>query len=143
MTTNRVKTFSALSSMKPAVEDRIKLPNLKEEIKSLKDGLYSVLRVAYLPQWGYYILETDKFKQNVNKKNQIEIFQSLPSVLKSQTELWFYIEGMNWSVLTQGSDGKWIEYNNTNSDTWVWEGAIEAYIPTPKDLDIDWDATPF
>lgn len=138
MKLDRPATWTALAPMSSASEERPKLPSLKDEIKSLKDGMYSVLRVAYLPAWDYYILEADKFKQNIYKKSRPEIFNTLTELLKSSSEMWFLVQGLNWTILTQNSDGHWVEYANANSTSWAWEGLIEVYLPLEKDTDVDW-----
>lgn len=144
MQLRKTMTFSAVSPMQQASEERPKLPHLKDEIKSLKDGLYSILRIAYLPAWDYFILETDKFKVNIYKKSRPDIFKILPDQLKSSEEMWVLIQGLSWTVvLSESDDGKWIEYANTNSTSWAWEGLIEAYLPLASDTDIDWSPSPF
>ena len=140
---NETKTFSAMGKTQSAINERTKLPHLHEEIKSLKDGLYSVLRVAWLPQWSYYILETNRFRKNLKPIREKELCSNLFENLNANREMWFLIQGMEFSLLDKGSDGKWIKYEREASISYVWEGAIEAYLPIPKDLDIDWEEHPF
>ena len=142
MTTNLLPEFTVLSGKKSATADE-KPPLIKDAIKSLKDGIYPIVRGAYLFDWKYYILESHKFRVNVKDALEPKLSEHIGQCFDKDIALYVMVQGMEY-CLVGGQPGKkqcWKQYPGDKATSWVWDEPLPEYqaLPSPKSIDdIPW-----
>lgn len=133
-----VTTFSSGGNLKDVSEDYKKLPPLKDVIKSLKDGAYPILRVAFLRRYKYYICETEEWKINLDPAKDEIMGKMMDSLLNSGIGIWVYVRQNTYAFIYKKADGIWQESFGEKADSYVWEGKDLPFIPDGENLDVDW-----
>ena len=138
MATNLLPEFTVLSTAKSATADE-KPPLIKDAIKSLKDGIYPIVRGAYLFDWKYYILESYKFRINVKETTDAELAEHVGKCFDKDISLFVMIKGMEYCIVG-GQAGKarcWKQFAGDKATSWVWDAPVMEWqaLPEPKSID--------
>ena len=138
MTTNVTAQYTVLSAKKSATQEE-KPPLIKDAIKSLKDGMYPIVRGAYLFDWKYYILESHKFRLNVKDAIDPELSEQISRCFDQEVPIFVMVQGREYCVIggQPGKKNTWKQYPGEKATSWVYDSPLPDYTPLPEPKSID------